>query len=169
MSLAVFQVAKGIAQVEALARELGGYLALRDNTRIVIRVPRGRFNDALGRIETLGDVTNRNVNAEDVTDEYVDLEIRIRNARAVRDRLQALLANASVKDALEIEKELARVTTELERMEGRLKLLRDKVAFSTITVTFQPVDTAPVRANSMLLPFPWLQQLGLSTLLSVHQ
>ena len=167
INLAVFQVEQQMIAVEKLAREAGGYLATRGDQQITIRIPRGQFDDVIKRIEQLGDVTHRSITAQDVTDEYVDLEIRIKNARAMRDRLQELLKQAAVKDALEIEKELGRITGEIERMEGRLKLLKDKIAYSTITVTFAPVDSQPVR-DQTILPFPWLQDFGLSSLLNVH-
>jgi hypothetical protein len=166
LNLAVFQVTEQMDKVESIGRAIGGYLAVRNDTQITIRVPRERFDEALGQIEKLGDVLHRSVTAEDVTDQFMDLEVRLKNARAVRDQLQALLAKAGVKDALEIEKELGRVTESIEVMEGKLKLLRDKIAFSTITVTFQPVETQTVRDTT--LPFPWLQELGLSSLLNVH-
>jgi hypothetical protein len=166
LNLAVFQVTEQMDRVEAIGRGIGGYLAVRNDAQITIRVPRERFDEALGQIEKLGDVLHRSVTAEDVTDQFMDLEVRLKNARAVRDQLQALLAKAGVKDALEIEKELGRVTESIEQMEGKLKLLRDKIAFSTITVTFQPVETQTVRDTT--LPFPWLSELGLSTLLNVH-
>ena len=51
-------------------------------------------------------MVHRDVSAQDVTDEFVDTEMRIKNARAMQDRLQALLEKATVKEALEIEKEL---------------------------------------------------------------
>jgi hypothetical protein len=167
LHLAVFQVEQQMNNVERLAKEYGGYLSVRNDAQITIRIPRGKFDDVLKSIEKLGDVVHRSITAQDVTDEYVDLEIRLKNARAIRDRLAALLDKAGVKEAIEIQKELGRVTEEIERMEGRLKLLKDKIAFSTITVSFQPVDSQPVR-DATILPFPWLQDLGLSSLMNVH-
>jgi hypothetical protein len=167
LSLAVFQVERGLEAVERFGREAGGYLSTRQDNAVTIRVPRDRFDDVIGRIEALGDVLHRDIRAQDVTDEYVDLEARLRNARAMRARLEDLLTKASVKEAIEIEGQLGRVTEEIERFEGKLKLLRDQMAFSTITATFAPVAEQPVR-DTALLPFPWVQSLGLSTLLSVH-
>jgi hypothetical protein len=99
----------------------------------------------------------------------VDLQARLKNAYAIRDKLTELLSKAAVKDAIEIEKELGRVTEEIERMEGKMKLLRDQIAFSTVTVNFTPIAPEQVHDSSLLTPFPWLQQLGLQSLLSVHQ
>lgn len=167
MNLAVFQVAEASKQVEQMARESGGFLARRDDTSLVIRVPAEKFEDMLKRIEKLGDVLHRNVVAEDVTEQYMDAEVRLKNARAVRDRLQQLLEKANkVEDSLAIEKELTRVGTEIETLEGKLKYLRDRARYSTITVSFQPKQTDNVRP-SVRLPVDWLNQLGLGRLLSL--
>ena len=109
---------------------------------------------------------HRNVTAEDVTDEYVDLELRLKNARAMREQLASLLKSATVKDAVEIEKELAKVTDVIEQIEGRLKVMRDKVGYSSITVSLQASAPSTVRSNS-LLPFSWLDTMGLEPLLNV--
>lgn len=169
LSMAVYQVEPQLDAVEKVARDTGGYLSSRQDAVIVIRVPRDRFDDALARIEKLGDVTHRDIRAQDVTDEFVDLQARLKNAYAIRDKLTDLLSRAAVKDALDIERELGRVTEEIERMEGKLKLLRDQIAFSTITVNFAAIAPQEVHDTSLLTPFPWLQQLGLQSLLSVHQ
>ena len=169
LSMAVYQVEPGLDAVQKVAREVGGYLSSRQDNAITIRVPRERFEEAVARIEKVGDVTHRDIKAEDVTDAYVDLSARLKNAYAMRDRLNDLLSRAAVKEALEIEKELGRITEEIERMEGKLKLLRDQIAFSTITVTFAPLASQPLRDSSLLAPFPWLQEIGLQPLLDVHQ
>lgn len=167
MNMAVFQVVEASKQVEQMARDAGGFLARRDDTSMVIRVPAEKFEDLLKRIEKLGDVLHRNVVAEDVTEQYMDAEVRLKNARAVRDRLQELLAKANkVEDSLAIEKELTRVGTEIETLEGKLKYLRDRARYSTITVSFRPKQSDNVRP-SVRLPVDWLNQLGLGRLLSL--
>jgi len=166
LSLAVFQVEQGLDAVERIARDTGGYLSTRQDAEIGIRVPRDRFDEAIRRVEALGDVLHRDIRAADVTDEYVDLEARLKNAYAMRARLQDLLTKASVQEALAIETQLGRVTEEIERFEGKLKLLRDKIAFSSITVSFAPVADQPVR-DTALLPFSWLQDIGLASLLHI--
>jgi hypothetical protein len=168
LTMAVYQVEHGLAEVERIAKELGGYLAARTDLMITVRVPRAQFDKALKAIEPSGDVVHREIKAEDVTDEFFDLEVRLRNARAMRDRLAKLLQQAAVKEALDIEKELARVTEEIERIEGKLKFFRHRVEYSTINVTFQPrgatVETRPLR-----LPFSWLDELGLPHLLQLEE
>jgi len=168
LTMAVYQVDQGLAAVERVARELDGYLAMRADLAITIRVPRAKFEAALKAIEGSGDVVHRDIKAEDVTDEFFDTEVRARNARAMRDRLAKLLQQAAVKEALEIEKELARVTQEIELLEGKLKLLRHRIAYSTINVTFRPRETA-IASRPTRLPFPWLEQLGLRNLLRLEE
>ncbi|WP_437735409.1 DUF4349 domain-containing protein [Sorangium sp. So ce1335] len=168
IAMAVFEVSASLGKVEALAQELGGFLARRDDQAITIRVPAARFDEALKRLEGLGDMLQRNVVAEDVTEEFLDLGVRIRNARAVRDRLEKLLDKATkVEESIQLERELARVTSELERLEGRLKYLRDRIAFSTLTVSFQPRSTEAIAPSGPRLPIDWLNELGLSRLLNL--
>jgi len=167
-SMAVYQVDQGLAAVEKIANDNGGYLGSKKDREITIRIPRGRFQPTLAAIDKIGDVLHRDIQAEDVTDEHVDLEIRIKNSRAMQKRLTDLLTKADVKNALEIEKELHRVTEELERLEGRLKVLKDRIAFSTITVVFE-ARGATIQATRQRLPFPWLGALNLPSLLSLSE
>lgn len=168
LTMAVFEVEPGLGKVEELGRELGGFLARRDNAAITIRVPADRFNEAIRRIAALGDVLHRSISAEDVTDEYRDVEVRLKNARAMRARLEQLLVKADkIDDSIAIERELGRVTGEIERMEGRLKLLRDRAALSTITVAFRPRTQPSNNPAHFQLPVPWLRELGLVRLLDL--
>jgi Domain of unknown function (DUF4349) len=166
-TMAVFESTAAIDQVQKLAEELGGYLVRRDDRSIIVRVPSNTFKNALSKIGTFGDVLHREESVEDVTEAFYDLKTRLDNARALRARLEQLLAQANdVKEALAVEKELARVTTEIETMEGKLKRLRELIAFSTITVRFEARGGDHVN-DEVRLPFPWLDQLGLSNLLNL--
>jgi len=169
ITMAVYQVQPNLALVERIAKEQGGYLSVRTDNKITVRIPRAKFEPTLAAIEKIGDVLHRDVTAEDVTDQYVDLEIRIKNAKAMQTRLKQLLEKAAVKEAIEIEKELARVTEELELMEGRLKLLKDKIAYSSITVVFEGRGATLPGASKVRLPFPWLGHLGLVNLLQLRE
>jgi hypothetical protein len=168
LSMAVFQVDKSLGEVETLARNLGGFLSHRTDTQITIRVPAAQFDEALKGIAGMGDVLTRNVQVEDVTEEYLDVTLRLKNARQVRERIAQLLANAkNVEESLEVERELHRLSAEIERLEGRLKYLRSKAQYSTITVTFRPEQVDDVRP-AFQLPFPWLRELGLGRLMNLR-
>jgi hypothetical protein len=78
-----------------------------------------------------------NVSAQDVGEEYTDITARVANSHRLEGRLIDLLATRTGKlsDVLEIERELARVREEIERMEGRLRYLRAHAATSSLSVT----------------------------------
>lgn len=167
LTMGVFGVEQALDSVESLAREAGGYLLERNDTSITVRIPATRFRTALDGVGKLGDELHRQVNARDVTDEYADLEIRLRNAEVMRQRLESLLAKTgNIGDALAVERELERVAQTIEQIKGRLKLLGEQVAFSTITVNFQPRATDQVDSK-VELPFEWLHELGLPQLLQL--
>jgi hypothetical protein len=167
ITLAVFEALKGLDAVEKLALDLGGYLVRRTDRQIVVRVPAEKFQEALSGVSTLGDELHRDVSVQDVTAQFRDLETQLKNLSAVRDRLQGLLAKAkNVPEALQVERELTRVTGQIEQIKGRLKLYRELVAYSTLSVTFQAAPVEKV-ASSVDLPFPWLRRLGLSNLLNL--
>jgi hypothetical protein len=165
-TMSVFDVQKSLEGVAALASQHGGYLARRDDRSITVRVPASRFDEVVTALGALGDVLHRNVVSEDVTAEFRDLEVQLTNLLAMRARFEKLLEKAQkVEEALEIERELGRVTSEIERIKGRLKLLSDLASYSTITVSFQPRSSQAVQDGPFILPLPWLEQLGLPRLL----
>ena len=170
LTLAIFEVQPALKAIETLAQELGGYMASQSNQAITVRVPVERFHDAMASLEKLGDIIDRQVQAEDVTQEFFDQEVRLKSARAVRERLEQLLARASkVDESIAIERELERVVGEIERLEGRIRYLRDRAAFSTIAVRFSTQPKEVVAKNAFFkLPFPWLDQLGLGRLLQLR-
>jgi hypothetical protein len=168
ITMSVYQVDQGLTKVEQIGKDMGGYLSVRSDRDVTIRVPRERFEATLAEIDKIGDVLHRDVQAHDVTDEYVDMEIRIKNGHAMQTRLKVLLEKAPVKEAIDIEKELKRVTEEIELLEGKLKLLSAQIAYSTITVVFEPRSSA-ITSTKVQLPFPWLSQLGLPTLMRLTE
>lgn len=168
--LAVFETRVTLDKIELLARQLGGYLVQRSNDFIEVRVPVAQFEQALKDSAALGDEISRQVTAEDVSDRYRDLKIRLHNAEVVRERLAALLARATdVKEALLVEEQLGRVTTTIEQIKGKLKVLDELIAFSTVTVHLQSQVSHEKLNQRVTLPFPWLRDLGLSNLLYLEE
>lgn len=167
LKIVVHSAESAFVEARRTAEEAGGYLQEQTRGRAVLRVPAPQFQAVLDRLEGLGSVADREVRAEDVTEQVVDLQSRLRNARAVEARLKELLAKAKdVKEALQVEAELRRLGEEIERMEGRLKLLSHLVAFGTITVEF--LGKAPVAepiAPRVRLPFRWIGSLDLESLI----
>lgn len=153
LSIEVENVAEAETRISARAQELGGYVvSLQTNGTeagrtavITIRVPAQRFDEALSGVEGLArKVFSRTISGDDVTEEFVDLESRLRNLEATRDRLLELLGRADeVEDALQVNQALTEVQGEIEQIQGRMKYLQQSAAFSTITVEVRPVPPPP--------------------------
>ncbi len=110
--------------------------------QMVLRVPARRFDEAMQALRKLGTTLRDATNAEDVTEEYVDLQSRLRNLRAEQRTLIKLFDDAdSVRDTLAIQERLSTVEGELERVTGRIKFLDDRADFSRISVTVGEVGT----------------------------
>jgi hypothetical protein len=140
----------------------GGYLQSQNGTRVVVRLPVQHFDAAFAAVHGLGRVLRESRSANDVTEEFVDLGIRLETARKSRERLLEVLAKAEkVEDILKVEAELRRLTEEIERMEGRRKFLADQVALATLAVEFTSVTAPPPppkrRQQSR---FEWIQRVG---------
>ncbi|MBX7191382.1 MAG: DUF4349 domain-containing protein [Sandaracinaceae bacterium] len=170
LTMAVFEVRATQVQLVERARSLGGVLTLQTDDRLVVRVPAARFDEFLSGIGELGDVLHRDIQAQDVGEEFRDVAIRIRNLEVTRQRVEALLAQASnVEQALAVQRELERITAELEALRGRQRYLADRISLSTITFLFQPMPREALEQPEIFrLPFRWLEELGLPTLLEVR-
>ena len=169
--LSVFEVEKSQSEAKALAAALGGFVAKQTQESITIRVPAPRFEDAVTKIEHMGKVLSRQLQALDVGEEYRDLGLRLKTLEAMRSRLEELLARATtVKEALEVEQQLGRVLQEIELLKGKLRALEDRIAYSTLTLSFQPVAQPQLdQSRTFRLPFPWLEELGVHNLLEVSR
>ncbi len=110
----------------------------RRTITLQVRVPADKFDQSMLNLESLGKVLNKQVTTEDVTEEYVDTESRTRNLKKTEERLiDHLNRAAELEDILRVENELTRVREQIERMDGRLRYLTNRVSFSTISITLQ--------------------------------
>ena len=105
---------------------------------MVIRIPAARFDEFLNKIsDTVGKFDTKSINVSDVTEEFIDVEARVKTNKELETRYRQLLAQAkSVEDMLAIEKEMRDLRTEIESIEGRLRYLRDQVSMSSLTIEF---------------------------------
>lgn len=124
---------KGYVQTDESGK---GYREL--NRRLIVRIPTENFQKTLDAISK--DVTffdTKRISAKDVTEEFIDIEARLKAKKALEERYTQLLNKAnSVKEILEVERELSKIREEIEAKQGRLKYLSNKVAYSTLTVEF---------------------------------
>ena len=124
--------------------DFGGDDPQRGRATIVVKVPPRELEPLLGRLDELGVVTDIGQDAVDVTDQLVDLDVRIRNAEQSVDRVRALLADASdLREVIDLESELTRRQTDLERLLASQRDLQERVALATVTIRVLPTE-APV-------------------------
>ncbi|MEA3399601.1 MAG: DUF4349 domain-containing protein [Armatimonadota bacterium] len=140
-----------------LVDDVGGFISsltvneydTRTQSEIVARVPSAHFRRVYDAAKELGDVKLDRIGGQDVTEEYANLQIRIDNKQALAERYRQLAARSGkVSELLEVERELARVRGEIEQLQGRLRMLKDQVAFSTLTITLTEYGEAPVEETA---------------------
>jgi hypothetical protein len=126
----------------------------RRTLRATVRVPAARLDAALVAFRALGVLKNESLATDDVTDSYRDLTIRIRNARVEEQRLVELLKSrtGTVKDVLDVEREIARVRSQAERMAAEAETTRNRAAFSLVTVEVDETYRAELTPASGDLP-----------------
>jgi len=116
---------------------------------LVLRVPQDDFSAMMAHARSVGELRSSSTQSEDVTDQLVDIEARLENLRAERDRLRQLYRNATdTEEVLAVEERLSEVQGEIERLEARKEGLERRVALSTIRVELHeprpepgPIDT----------------------------
>jgi hypothetical protein len=122
------------------ADEYGGTEGSQPYITISIRIPASRFATTMDRLAELAvNVTSRSESAQDVTEEYVDLEARLESLEAARQRLLEIMQNArSTKDLLEAEQQLTQREAEIESIKGRMQYLEQSARLSSIWIELQP-------------------------------
>ena len=107
---------------------------------LVVRVPATQFNQTMEEIRAIGArVIQEKVTGQDVTEEFMDLEARIKNQKALEAQFLEIMKRAGkVEEALDVQRQIAEVRTEIEKLEGRRRFLENQASLSTINVTLQP-------------------------------
>jgi hypothetical protein len=184
-TLDVDSVAPVALRLRTLTVRLGGFVASSSAetgsdrvhaAEVEVRVPKARFDQLLDGIRHLGRLAALDASSEDVGEEYVDVDARLRNAHRLEDRLLALVSERTgrLRDVMEIERALASVREDIERLEGRVRYLRHNVALSTLRVTLREPQAAVAGApGSVALSgafrqawdnFLWLATLAIQSL-----
>ncbi len=153
LGLLVEDVSKSTKDLTDLSARLGGwvenqnvyeYVAGSLQGNITLRVPEGRFNEALVQIKMLAvRVQNEQINSSDVSAQVVDLEARLKNERAKEAQYVLILKNAvKISDVLEVTNALSGVRGQIEQLEGQINYLARQTSMSTISVSLTPVGNA---------------------------
>ena len=122
------------------ADEYGGTEGNQPHISMSIRIPASRFAEIMDRLADLAvNVTSRNESAQDVTEEYVDLEARLESLETARQRLLQIMQEArNTKDLLEAEQQLTQREAEIESIKGRMQYLEQSARLSSIWIDLQP-------------------------------
>lgn len=132
--------------IEKLCKEFNAYLSSEHQSKYgdriqftaEIRVQASRFDELIKRLEDLSiTVEDKSIDTQDVTEEFIDVEARLKTKKELEIRYLEILTQAkSVTDILSIEGQLNAVRAEIESMQGRLNYLKNQVAFSTLDLTY---------------------------------
>ena len=151
LNLIVKDTETAFAEVQRLAQEMGGFVSESNVWRdqeyqrasVTVRVPADQLEEALTRFRALAvDVENQQLDSQDVTEEYVDLEARLTNMQRTERELQELLESRSEKgktsDILEVHRELTTIREQIEQIQGRMKYLDNLSAMATVRIQLTP-------------------------------
>jgi len=150
MELIVHDTAASLESVRALVAEVDGYIASSHSwheegvlaARLTIRVPAGDLETVLEKLRALGQVESESQSSEEVTDEYVDLQARLKNLELAEQELQELLKTrqetGKTEDILEVYRELTNIRGQIEQIKGRMQYLENMTALATINLTLTP-------------------------------
>lgn len=162
LHLRVKKFEQTLQNLEEKVGKYGGYIAESNVSKegdeqlsgsIRIRIPQKHFQTFLHEAEGQAvEVLHRKISGDDVTEEYVDLESRLKSKRIVEERLISFMNNAEkTEDVLKISDDLANVQEEIEKIEGRKKFLENQTSLSTIFITlYENKVTVPSLENDDL-------------------
>jgi hypothetical protein len=146
LSVNVKELEKAQSNIEQKVEQYGGYIVesnvyQEDNQtssgKMIVRIPEKNFEKFLLEAEgEAAEVLERNVTGQDVTEQFVDLESRVKSKRAVEERLLEFMSKAQkTDDLLKISADLAKIQEEIEVMVGKMKYLENQTSFSTIELS----------------------------------
>ena len=142
LSIDVYDLEESVQKVTKITENAKGYVKQKSksgekNASLYLRVPSDKLKSVVEEIAKMGKVTEKEVSSKDVTEKYVDINARLKNKIVLRDKLKKLLEKAkSVKDILAIERELNRVQSDIDSMQGRMNSLESKIEFAELDVYF---------------------------------
>jgi hypothetical protein len=153
---------RAIDQVAQIAADNGGYVLSTQtwavgegrSASMTIAVRAENFETSMRRLRDIAlEVLQESSSGQDVSAEYVDLQSRLRNLEATRDRLRTFLDEAAtVEEALMVNAQLSQIESEIEQVIGRMTYLSGRAAFSTINVMMDMTAPEPTPSPWSLLP-----------------
>jgi hypothetical protein len=162
MRLRVTKVQDTLEAIAKQAEDVGGKVERMAGNSITVAVPVERFEASFAAIAELGDLLDKSITATDITDQFTSTELRLRTAETTRTRLQQLLAKATdEREKLQLLREIARLTEEIDLLKSKVELLATLASFSRITVEVAPRQ-AVGQGNQRQEPWGlgWIQRLS---------
>lgn len=144
LNIRVQDVTAAVDQIMALSGENGGYTVnsrvYRENDqvsgRLAIKVPQANLYSVISSISACGEVTDKTIAAQDVTEEYYDSQARLKVLQAKEERLLSLMDKAAnITEIISVENELSKTRSEIEVLTGRLQYLTNATEYSLINIT----------------------------------
>lgn len=153
---------KALDELKTLAEKLGGYLVSSARGNMQIKIPVNKADEFLKTSGSYGKLSDFRISAEDLTDTITDLNVRLDNLRKLRTRLTELLAKAkNVDEMLKVERELNRITTEIELMDAQLQNNKNRVDFVTFDVAvIEEHGVLPTGTPQAVNQFKFLKNLS---------
>lgn len=158
LKMQVKDVGNSYGDVTRIATTAGGFVATSNVSNagdsqiatLSLRIPTARYQQVLADLRALGvKVENETSNANDVTEEYADLQSRQRNLEAAETQLLTLLGNArTVAEVLQVQDRLTSVRGQIEQAKGRQQLLDKLSDLATISITLRPVPAGATQTHS---------------------
>ncbi|MDH3347999.1 MAG: DUF4349 domain-containing protein [Desulfobulbaceae bacterium] len=161
LRLLVSRPADVINAAVELASSCGGYVERMDRMSVTIRVPVADFDSIYKKAIELGDVLKKRITAQDITQSFRDNNLRLKIAKATRERLVELLAKATEEEEkLKILKEIQRLSEEIEQFESRLHILSTLANYSKLTIELEKRKSFLERKNDDIAEFRWIKRLS---------
>lgn len=124
--------------IQAIAKRYGGYVNEIGTYRSIIRVESKALNAAIDELSQLGRLDRKSIRGQDVTEAYLDYQIRLDNAQQARSRYLDLLDKAAtVDEILKVEKELERLNETIDLLKGKMNRIDHLDAYATITINLR--------------------------------
>jgi heme/copper-type cytochrome/quinol oxidase subunit 4 len=189
LDMEVSDIQKTNDKITDIVAKMGGFITEsginrydgRETASLTARVPAENYRSALDQIGKLGKVTSKTEKGEDVTEEYVDIQSRLRNLKREEEQFLKVLSRANkVTDILAVESELGRVRGEIEQATGRIQFLQNQIALSTINVELSEPTPAVSRivnwdilrttkgaANALNVVLRWIASLIITLIIFI--
>lgn len=165
-SITVESVKSSIDTIKSITKKYNGF---SENIRtsnsyktaeLTIRVPVNSFEKTIDEIEKIGNVTYKTISADDVTDKFTDMNLRINSLKKTRERLYQLLKRTKKpKERIKVLKEISRITEQIESLTASIEYLKDRADYSTIKISLRSFRKETT-VKYIPSPFPWIRNLS---------